>query len=128
MKVVHRDALHNDDFEEVNGKLRTKKTSRSYLVTFQNGAQPWNNNTAPGLRKCNIKNSFGIIHLDFKKTNNNPVVAVLPDDCPTPMDLIEDQLHDGNTVYIDAGSRVVRCYGVTNVRYVVNLVGYFNDN
>ena len=74
------------------------------------------------------KNSFGIIHLDFKKTNNNPVVAVLPDDCPTPMDLIEDQLHDGNTVYIDAGSRVVRCYGVTNVRYVVNLVGYFNDN
>lgn len=128
MKVVHKEALHEDDFEEVGGKVRIKKPTKSYTLTFQNGTQPWNNNQAVGLRRCNIKNSFGIIHLDFKKTSNNPIVAVLPNDCPTPIDLIEDQLHDGNTVYIDEGSRVVRCYGATNVRYVANLMGYFNED
>lgn len=128
MQVVNKDALHPQDFEEVSGKVRIKKQTKSYLLTFKNGTQPWNNNTANGLRQCNIRNSFGIIHLDFKKTGSNPIVAELPSDCPTPLSLIEDQLHDGNTVYIDGGSRVVRCYGATNVRYVVNLVGYFNED
>lgn len=132
MKVLKQEDLHNDDFAVVNGKVHLKKSIRKYLVNFNNENRPWNNNQNTGLRTVTITDSgFGMIHLDFQRTthnNNQHIVGELPANCPTPMDLIEEQLHDGNTIWIDQGRRVIYSSIPKNNtnRYIVNLTGFFN--
>lgn len=126
MKVLQQIDFHPDDFEVVNGKLRFKQATKSYTLEFTKTVIPWNNNRDLGSRQCNIRNGFGIIHLDFKKTSAGNHIATLPNDCPTPISLIETQLHDGSSVYINKNSRTVYCNGAVDTRYIVNIKGYFN--
>lgn len=76
----------------------------------------------------NALTKFGIVHLDFKRTNSSAVVVgTLPPNCPTPANVIEGQTNDGALIWIEEGSRTVNMSGgANNVRYVVNLMGYFN--
>lgn len=76
----------------------------------------------------NALTKFGIVHLDFKRTNSSAtVVGTLPSNCPTPANVIEGQTNDGALIWIEQGKRTVNMSGgANNVRYIVNLMGYFN--
>ena len=131
MKVVDDLVLHTDDFEIVNNNDRTKMGKHSYQIRLNTGVAVWGNTDNIERRVVTIMNNgFGIIHLDIKVTagsTGSKVIGFLPADCPTPTKLIETQLWDGRSIWIDAGSREVTISSsVLNTRYLVDLVGFFN--
>ena len=131
MKVVDDLVLHTDDFEIVNNNVRTKMGKHSYQIRLNNNVATWGNRDELERRVATIMNNgFGIIHLDIKVTSGSTgsrVIGFLPADCPTPTKLIETQLWDGCSIWIDAGSREVTISSsVLNARYLVDLVGFFN--
>lgn len=131
MKVVDDLVLHTDDFEIVNNKTRTKMGKHSYQVRLNSGVATWGNIDVAERRVATIMNNgFGIVHLDIKVTSGSTrerVIGFLPDNCPTPTKLIESQLWDGRSIYVEAGSReIIISSSVLNTRYLVDLVGFFN--
>lgn len=131
MKVLEELALHTDDFEVVNNKVRTKMGKQLYQARLNSGVSTWGNVDNPDRRVATIMNNgFGIIHLDIKVTSGSTrerVIGFLPSNCPTPTSLIEAQLWDGRSIYVDAGSReIIISSSVLNTRYLVDLVGFFN--
>lgn len=131
MKLVDDLVLHTDDFEIVNNNVRTKMGKHSYQIRLNNNVATWGNRDELERRVATIMNNgFGIIHLDIKVTSGSTgsrVIGFLPADCPTPTKLIETQLWDGRSIWIDAGSREVTISSsVLNARYLVDLVGFFN--
>lgn len=131
MKVIEDLELHPDDFEIVNNKTRTKMGKHSYQIRLNNNVATWGNIDVAERRVATIMNNgFGIIHLDIKVTSGSTgsrVIGFLPAECPTPTKLIEAQLWDGRSIWIDAGSREVTISSsVLNTRYLVDLVGFFN--
>lgn len=131
MKVLEELALHTDDFEVVNNKVRTKMGKQAYQVRLNSGVATWGNVDNPERRVATIMNNgFGIVHLDIKVTSGSTrerVIGFLPDNCPTPTSLIESQLWDGRSIYVEAGSReIIISSSVLNTRYLVDLVGFFN--
>lgn len=131
MKVLEELALHTDDFEIVNNKVRTKMGKHSYQIRLNNNVATWGNIDVAERRVATIMNNgFGIVHLDIKVTSGSTrerVIGFLPDNCPTPTRLIETQLWDGRSIYVEAGSReIIISSSVLNTRYLVDLVGFFN--
>lgn len=131
MKVVDDLVLHTDDFEIVNNNVRTKMGKHSYQIRLNNGIATWGSGDTSERRIATVMNNgFGIIHLDYKVTSGSTgsrVIAFLPPECPTPTKLMETQLWDGRSIWIDAGSREVTISSsVLNTRYIVDLVGFFN--
>lgn len=131
MKVAQDINLHESDFELVNDKIRTIAGKQSYQVRLNTGVATWGNLDVPDRRTVTmLNNGFGIIHLDIKVTSGSTgsrVIGFLPADCPTPTKLIEVQLWDGRSIWIDAGSReVIISSSVLNTRYLTDLVGFFN--
>jgi len=131
MKVAQDINLHSSDFELVNGKVRTITGKQSYQARLNTGVATWGNADVPERRVATIlNNGFGIIHLDIKVTSGSTgsrVIGFLPAECPTPTKLIEAQLWDGRSIWIDAGSREVTISSsVLNTRYLTDLVGFFN--
>lgn len=131
MKVVDDLVLHTDDFEIVNNNARTKMGKHSYQIRLNNGIATWGSGDTSERRIATVMNNgFGIIHLDYKVTSGSTgsrVIAFLPPECPTPTKLMETQLWDGRSIWIDAGSREVTISSsVLNTRYIVDLVGFFN--
>lgn len=131
MQVLQNINLHSDDFENVNGKVRTITGRNSYQARLNTGVSTWGNEDNPERRVATIlNNGFGIIHLDIKVTSGSTgsrVIGFLPAHCPTPTKLIEAQLWDGRSIWIDGGSREITISSsVLNTRYLVDLVGFFN--
>lgn len=131
MRLIQNIDLHEDDFESVNGKVRTIIGRDSYQVRLNTGVATWGNIDVPERRVVTVlNNGFGIIHLDIKVTSGSTglrTVGYLPAECPTPSKLIETQLWDGRSIYIEAGSReVIISSSVLNARYLTDIVGFFN--
>lgn len=131
MKVAQDINLHENDFELVNDKVRTIMGKHTYQARLNTGVVTWGNVDNPERRVATIfNNGFGIIHVDFKVTSGSTgsrVIGFLPADCPTPLKLIETQLWDGRSIWIDAGSReIIISSSVLNTRYLTDLIGFFN--
>lgn len=131
MQVLQNINLHPDDFESVNGHVRTIMGKKSYQFRLNTGVTTWGNIDNLDRRTVTIlNNGFGIIHVDIKVTSGSTgsrVIGFLPAECPTPSKLIETQLWDGRSIWIDAGSReIIISSSVLNTRYLTDLVGFFN--
>lgn len=131
MRVAQNIDFHEDDFEIVNNKVRTTAGNKSYQVRLNTNIATWGNTDNPERRVATIlNNGFGIIHIDIKVTSGSTgarVIGFLPNECPTPVKLIEAQLWDGRSIWIDAGSREVTISSsVLNTRYLIDIVGFFN--
>lgn len=78
----------------------------------------------------------GILKVDFKilkAVSQGMTIAKLPDNAPTPAELIESQVWIGNTyttIWIDKGARLIRMYATSNTeifnkRIIINIPGIF---
>lgn len=79
-------------------------------------------------RRLTMQGNFGILHLDF--TCRNTALGAnawsLPTNSPTPVNLIEFQVRNGGTIWIEQGSRQLRWSGLeANQRYVADLIGFW---
>lgn len=131
MKVIQDLELHTDDFEVVGNQVRTKMGKHSYQIRLNNGIATWGSGDTSERRIATVMNNgFGFIHLDYKVTSGSTgsrVIAFLPPECPTPTKLMEAQLWDGRSIWIDGGSReIIISSSVLNTRYLVDFVGFFN--
>lgn len=74
----------------------------------------------------NPKSQEGRIKLDFTYLGSGDVCFNIPQNAPTPIDLIEFQGLGGSTMYISKNSRDIKCTGMTKgTRYIFNLSGIF---
>lgn len=134
MKVIQDLDFHNDDFIIQNGKVRSVKRLKTYNLTFAapnttvttNNPVDYNNQSR---HQLSVMDGMGKIHLDFKMLKDSGASLALfqlPSSAPPPVELIESQVHDGGTLWVNAGSRTV--YGNSlkaNTRYIIDLVGFF---
>lgn len=130
VKVITPNDLHTDDFAVRNGKVVAVVTRQNFTGTWASGVSPWNNGPLEAQRRAiTIQDGLGIVHIDFKRTSGTGgLILTLPANCPTPSKLIEAQTWDGGSVWLDANSREVQSSGLTaNRRYVVDLLGFFNE-
>lgn len=134
MKVVQDLNLHEDDFTIQNGKVRTLKTAKSYKLDFAVGTDTITTNhpadyDKQARRQLTVLDGMGKIHLDFKMVKGiGPRQALfkLPPDAPRNLELIETQLWDGTSVWVDAGSPWVMGNSLkAGQRYIVDLIGFF---
>lgn len=97
-----------------------------YVLTPSNNVQVMESQSE-ARRMAQIKNGFGIIHLDFTaRSSNQMVLFTLPANMPNAASLIELQTFDGKPIWLDAGNRNIYADRLTvNQRYIVNLVGFF---
>ena len=135
MKVVQGIDLHDDDFVVINGKVRTRKIGKSYKLNFIPGKDTITTNNEidydqQGRRQLTVLDGMGKIHLDFKMVKNaGPRMALfqLPADTPRNLELIETQVWDGSSVWLDAGQRTVFGSGLkAGQRYIIDLIGFFS--
>ena len=135
MKVVQDTEFHEDDFTVQNNKLRTKKTIKSYKLEFAAGTD-WitshhpNDYNSQNRKQLTVLDGMGKIHLDFKIVKaGGPRQALfrLPADAPNNLQLIETQVWDGSSVYLDAGQKIIYGNGLqANQRYILDLIGFFD--
>jgi hypothetical protein len=83
-----------------------------------------------GRKSCRVEWGLGIIHLDFVAAAKSGVIGSIPNtpDDPGPKAeiLIEVQLRDGSTVWIDENDRTIKGQAMTvGERYLINLIGFF---
>lgn len=126
--VTDRD-LSTDDFQIIDGVVHAVVTRRVYDGEFFPNHKRGGGATADGRCVLTVQNGYGTFHIDFIRTKGSGTsnLAKLPDNAPTPDSLLEVQLFDGTTVYIDAQSRIVKAKNVANnQRYIVDLTGYFS--
>lgn len=131
-KLITEENLHTDYFEINNGKVRTRKLANTYTLSYAIGKDrittwnpvDYNNNERHKLR---VVNGFGKIHLDLKAvTNVDGAIFKLPDNAPNNLDLIEVQTHDGSSIWLNAGNKVIYASGLkANSRYIVDIMGFF---
>ena len=135
MKVVQGIDLHDDDFIVVNGKVRTRKVGKSYKIDFFSGKDVITTNNDVDYdrqerRQLTVLDGMGKIHLDFKMVasagTRRPLFR-LPADAPRNLELIETQVWDGSSVWLNAGDRVVYGAGLkAGQRYILDLIGFFS--
>ena len=130
VKVITPNDLHTDDFAVQNGKVVAVVTRRNFTGTWARNVQPWSNGPLEAQRRSiTIQDGLGVVHIDFKRTSGTSgAIMTLPSNCPTPTQLIEVQTWDGGSVWLDANNREVQSSGLTaNRRYIVDLLGFFNE-
>ena len=94
---------------------------------------PFENGTGRGYLNMNTQ-GFGIVHLDFypkassviSGDSGGGVIATLPNDAPTPYELIEYQHGDGAVFWISRDGRQIYGRPKSTNRYIINILGYFN--
>jgi hypothetical protein len=80
----------------------------------------------PGRKSCRVEWGLGIIHLDFVAALASGEIGTIPATGPKAEILMEDQLHDGATIWIDQGTRTIKAQGLqAGQRYLFNIVGFF---
>jgi len=135
MKVIQGLDLHEDDFTIQNGKVRTLKTAKSYKLDFILGKDFITTNNDKDYdkqerRQLTVLDGMGKIHLDFKMVkdsgNLRPLFR-LPTNAPRNLELIETQVWDGASVWLNAGNNVVYGSGLREgQRYILDLIGFFS--
>ena len=105
--------LSEDFIVAPDKKVHRVKSTRFYTGTFGNNTTT--GSVDEGWRKrLTLSDNLGIIHLDFKRTTTaNGTILTLPSVAPTPINTLEVQTWDGGNVFIDAGTRVVQCSGLS---------------
>lgn len=134
---VELNQLSEDDFiGTVNeGKLTIRlkpKTVRSSIKSYATNVPSTRlitfMDTRDDRRKLQVKDGFGILHLDFtsRVATDTSGSWKLPDNSPVPISVIEAQTYSGGTVWIDTGTRTINWSGLTSGRrYVINLTGFW---
>ena len=135
MKVVQDLDLHDDDFIVVGNKVRTRKVGKSFKLDFISGKDVITTNNdldydKQERRQLTVLDGIGKIHLDFKmvqNTGSRRALFRLPTDAPKNLELIETQVWDGSSVWLDANSKIVYGSGLrAGQRYILDLIGFFN--
>ena len=118
--------LSDDFIVAPDKKVHRVKSTKFYTGVYGSNTLSGGNDDGWG-RKLTLSDNLGIIHLNFKRTNTaNGTVLTLPSDAPTPITTLEVQTWDGGNVYIDPGTRTVKCSGLSaNRRYIIDLIGFF---
>lgn len=136
LRYVELDQLSESDFIGLvkDNKLTIHLKPKPVEVNSWVTNTPANNiatfvDTQDGRKRLQVKDGFGLLHLDFfARTANLGVNGTwrLPENSPTPKSLIEIQTYDRGTIWIAANSRVIRWSGLTSGnRYIVDLVGFW---
>lgn len=135
MKVVQDLDFHDDDFILENNKVRTRKVGRTYKLDFFSGKDTITTNNDVDYdkqerRQLTVLDGMGKIHLDFKMVKNastrQPLFR-LPANAPRNLELIETQVWDGSSVWVNAGDKIVYGAGLkAGQRYILDLIGFFS--
>lgn len=135
MKVAQDIDFHDDDFIIENNKVRTRKVGKSYKLDFLLGKDVITTNNDRDYdkqerRQLTVLDGIGKIHLDFKMVQNSGNLRPLfklPANAPRNLELIETQVWDGASVWLNAGSNVVYGSGLREgQRYILDLIGFFS--
>lgn len=131
--------------EEVNG-LINKQEAKATDITVYRGQFTNKELVMEGTNDTDISpritltysssTGVGILKVDFKimkAVGQGMTIAKLPDNAPTPAELIESQVWIGNTyttIWIDKGARLIRMYVTSNTeifnkRIIINIPGIF---
>lgn len=131
--------------EEVNG-LIDKQEAKATDITVYRGQFTNKELVMEGTNDTDISpritltysssTGVGILKVDFKilkAVSQGMAIAKLPDNAPTPAELIESQVWIGNTyttIWIDKGARLIRMYATSNTeifnkRIIINIPGIF---
>lgn len=131
--------------EEVNG-LIDKQEAKATDITVYRGQFTNKELVMEGTNDTDISpritltysssTGVGILKVDFKilkAISQGMTIAKLPDNAPTPAELIESQVWIGNTyttIWIDKGARLIRMYAASNTeifnkRIIINIPGIF---
>lgn len=134
MKVVQGIDLHDDDFIIENNKVRTRKVGKTFKLDFVSGKDIITTNNDvdydnQNRRQLTVLDGMGKIHLDFKMVVNagtrRPLFR-LPANAPRNLELIETQVWDGSSVWVNAGDKIVYGAGLkAGQRYILDLIGFF---
>lgn len=135
MKVVQDLDLHEDDFVIEGKKVRTRKVGKSFKLDFILGKDIITTNNDKDYdkqerRQLTVLDGIGKIHLDFKMVkdsgNLRPLFR-LPAGAPRNLELIETQVWDGASVWLNAGNNIVYGSGLREgQRYILDLIGFFS--
>lgn len=134
MKAIQDIDFHEDDFIIEGNKVRTRKIGKTYKLDFAAGKDMiTSHNPADyeqqGRRQLTVLDGMGKIHLDFRMVKNiGPRQALfkLPPNAPKNLELIETQLWDGSSIWVDAGSPWVMGNSLkAGQRYILDLIGFF---
>ena len=135
MKAVQDIDFHDDDFILENNKVRTRKVGKSFKLDFLLGKDVITTNNDRDYdkqerRQLTVLDGIGKIHLDFKMVQNSgnlrPLLK-LPANAPRNLELIETQVWDGASVWLNAGNNVVYGSGLREgQRYILDLIGFFS--
>lgn len=134
MKVVQDLDLHDEDFIVENNKVRTRKIVKSYKLDFAVGKDIVTTNNPVDYdkqerRQLTVMEGMGKIHIDIKMVKTigpRQMLLKLPPDAPKNLELIETQLWDGTSVWVDKGSPWVMGNGLkAGQRYIFDLIGFF---
>lgn len=135
MKVVQDLDFHDEDFIVENNKVRTRKVVKSYKLDFILGKDWITTNNDKDYdkqerRQLTVLDGMGKIHLDFKMvkdSGNLRPLFKLPAKAPRNLELIETQVWDGASVWLNAGNNVVYGSGLREgQRYILDLIGFFS--
>lgn len=135
MKVAQDIDFHDDDFIIENNKVRTRKVGKSFKLDFILGKDVITTNNDRDYdkqerRQLTVLDGIGKIHLDFKMvkdSGNLRPLFKLPANAPRNLELIETQVWDGASVWLNAGNNVVYGNGLTaGRRYILDLIGFFS--
>lgn len=137
VKYIELEQLSENDFIGVisEGKLtiqlKPKDISdnvRSWLTNVPNRSVVTFADTKEDRRKLQIKDGFGILHLDFtaRVASNTNGAWTLSTTSPTPVSLVEVQTYDKGTIWIEPNTRIIKWSGLTSGnRYIVDLIGFW---
>ena len=130
-KILTPADLSDDFIIAPDNKVHRAKSTKFYTGVMDSKTIIGTSKSDEWKRRLTLSDNLGIIHLDFQRsveTTGGAVGTVLtfPSDAPTPINTMETRTWDGGYVYIEAGTRTVKCKSLgANRRYVIDLIGFF---
>ena len=129
-KILTPADLSDDFIIAPDNKVHLAKSTKSYTCLIGSNTIISSSKSDEWKRRLTLSDNLGIIHLDFQRSVDNlstvATAFVLPYNAPDPVNTLEVQTWDGGYVYIEAGTKSVRCKGISaNRRYVIDLIGFF---
>lgn len=117
--------LNNEQYNHL-AQIMARPYGTWTLTTGPVYSQTHPSRDVPGRKSCRVEWGLGIIHLDFVAAVAEGIIGTIPATGPKAEILIEEQLHDGATVWIDQGARAIKTQGLqVGQRYLFNIIGFF---
>ena len=130
-KILTPTDLSDDFIIAPDNKVHRAKSTKFYTGLMDSNTIISSSKSDEWKRRLTLSDNLGIIHLDFQRSVENTggtvgAVLAFPSDAPTPINTMETRTWDGGYVYIEAGTRTVKCKSLSaNRRYVIDLIGFF---